>query len=127
MTVMSRMFDGEQHWLEPGEYFGDGATQVVSGWEELEEEDVLSPFESPSLTPVLRDTEHKWATPEYNKRFPLRKQEQAWGSLSVILTAFAHVAGITKKQYQHVWPGQGSVKGEVKWSFQTDEFITERM
>ena len=127
MATLGSLWDGEQHWLEPGEYFGDqGSTLVIDGWEELEEEDVLSPFESRSLKPILKETALKWDTPEHNKKFPLRKTEQSWGSLSIILTAFARVAGVDKKQYQHVWPESGS-KSEVKWSFQTDEFITERM
>lgn len=119
---LSVIFDGEQHWFEPGELFPtDGASQIIDGFEELEEEDELSPFESPSQTPLLRETGRD------DPRFPLAKTEQAWGCFSIALTAFAAIAEISKKQYQYVWPGQGSAKDEVRWSFTTDEHITERM
>ena len=127
---LSAIWDGEQHWFEPGVLFPeDGATMTIDGFEELDEEDELSPFESPSRTPILRDTrsDKKWDTEAYHTRFPLARTEQAWGSFSIALTAFATIAEISKKQYQHVWPGQGSVKDEVRWSFTTDEHITERM
>lgn len=125
---LSLIWDGEQHWLQPGVLFSEeGAAQVIDGFEELEEEDILSPFESPSRTPILRDTKHAWDTEAYRRKFPLRRMEQAWGSLSVCLTAFATIAEIDKKQYEHVWPGIGSERGRVKWSFATEEHITERM
>lgn len=121
---VSLIFDGEQHWFEPGELFPtDGASQIIEGFEELEEEEELSPFESPSQTPILRETR----TVKDDPRFPLARTEQAWGAFSIALTAFANIAEFSKKQYQHVWPGQGSVKDEVRWSFTTDEHITERM
>lgn len=125
---LSAIFDGEQHWFLPGELFPEtGASQIIDGFEELEEEEDLSPFESPSQTPILRDTVRTWDTDKYRERFPLARTEQAWGCFSIALTAFATIAEISKKQYQHVWPGQGSVKDEVRWSFTTDEHITERM
>ena len=124
---LSGIFDGEQHWVLPGELFPEnGASQIIDGFEELEEEDELSPFESPSQTPLLRETERA-RSDLYKKRFPLARTEQAWGCFSIALTAFANIAEISKKQYQYVWPGQGSVQGEVRWSFATDEHITERM
>jgi hypothetical protein len=120
---LSAMFDGEEHWLELDEHFlSDGATKVIDGWEELEEEDVLSPFESPSATPILRDTGR---APD--PRFPHAQAEQAWGAFSISLTALANICQFEKKQYQHVYPGQKSEYGEIKWSFQTNEFINERM
>lgn len=125
---LSTIFDGEQHWFLPGELFPEtGATKIIEGFEELEEEDELSPFESPSQTPILRDTARPWDTDSYRQRFPLARTEQAWGTFSIALTAFANIAEFSKKQYQHTWPGQGSVKDEVRWSFATDEHITERM
>lgn len=123
---LSTIWDGEQHWFEVDDLFpADGASQVIDGFEDLEEEEELSPFESPSRTPILRDTGSSTALEE--KRFPLARTEQAWGTLAISLTAFATVAEISKKQYQHVWPGIGSEPGVVKWSFATDEHITERM
>ena len=125
---LSAIFDGEQHWFLPGELFPEtGALQVIDGFEELEEEEELSPFESPSQTPILRDTVRLWETEEYRERFPLARTEQAWGRFSIALTAFATIAEISKKQYQHVWPWQDPVKDEVRWSFTTEEHITERM
>lgn len=127
MTSLSGMFDGQQHWLEPDEYFpSTGATLVVDGWEELEEEDVLSPFESPSVEPILRETGREYSE-RYNQQFPLRATEQAWGALSVQLTALCSILGVSKKQYQHIWPGQGSTPDDIKWSFMTDEPFTERL
>lgn len=125
---LSLLWDGEQHWLEPGGLFlDDGSAHVIDGFEELEEEDVLSPFESPSRTPILRDTSFGWDTEEYRRKFPLRRAEQSWGSLSICLTAFATIAEVSKKQYEHVWPGIGSERDRAKWSFMTEEHITERM
>lgn len=124
---LSAIFDGEQHWFEPGELFPtNGATKMIDGFEELEEEEELSPFESPSQTPILRETGRARSDLD-KKRFPLADIEQAWGCFSIALTAFANIVEISKKQYQHVWPGQGSDQGEVRWSFATDEHITERM
>ena len=125
---LSAIFDGEQHWFLPGELFPEtGALQIIDGFEELEEEEELSPFESPSQTPILRDAVRPWETEEYRERFPLARTEQAWGRFSIALTAFATIAEISKKQYQHVWPWQDPVKDEVRWSFTTEEHITERM
>ena len=124
---LSGIFDGEQHWFLPGELFPeDGATKIIDGFEELEEEEELSPFESPSQTPILRETGRARSDLD-KKRFPLADTEQAWGCFSIALTAFANIVEISKKQYQHVWPGQGSDQGEVRWSLATDEHITERM
>lgn len=127
MTALSGIWDGELHWMKLDEHFmSTGCWMVVDDWEELEEEDELSPFESPSLTPVLRYT----GVPlphNLDEMFPLRGAEQAWGSLSVVLTAFAKVAEVEKKQFEHVWPGQGSTKREVKWSFQATDPISERV
>lgn len=121
---LSAIWDGEEHWFEPGELFAEsGATLVIDGFEELDDEEELSPFESPAQTPILRETR----TIKDDPRFPLQRTEQAWGALSVALSAFAAIAEVDKKQYQHVWPGQGSERGMVKWSFTTTEHITERM
>lgn len=123
MTSMSGMFDGELHWLEPDEYFpSTGATLVVDGWEELEEEDVLSPFESASQMPILRETGVDRGE-AYRAKFPLQQTEQAWGSLSVQLGALCTILDVPKKQYQHVDPNTN----QSRWSFQTDEPISERL
>jgi len=120
MSTLGGIWDGEEHRLDPEDYFkSTGATLVIDGWEEDEEEDVLSPFESPTLIPVLRDT----ATREPDPRFPNARLEQAWGSLSVVLTAMAYIVGVEKKQFQLV----DHKNGTMGWSFQTTEFITERM
>ncbi|AWY04525.1 hypothetical protein SEA_KRAMPUS_70 [Microbacterium phage Krampus] len=125
---LSAIWDGEQHWFELGVLFpATGAAQTIIGFEDLEEEEELSPFESPSRTPILHNTAHSWDNERYRERFPLQRAEQAWGAFSISLTAFATIAEIDKKQYQHVWPGIGSEPGVVKWSFTTDEHITERM
>lgn len=124
---LSDIWDGETHYFEAGVLFPeDGAAHIIIGFEELEEEDVLSPFESPSRTPILHQTRRERSALD-QKRFPLADVEQAWGAFSIALTAFAIIAEISKKQYQHVWPGIGSEPGVVKWSFTTDEHITERM
>ena len=123
---LSRMFDGELHWLEPGEYFPtNGVDLRIKGWEIGEEEDILSPFESPTQEPIL---EQGWKrSEELQKLFPMADTEQAWGALSINLSCLATIMGFTKKQYQHVWPGPGAVQGQIKWSFQTDQPITERL
>lgn len=121
---LSGIWDGEYHLLTPDEHFpSDGARLVIDGWEELEEEDVLSPFESPSREPILRETGADWDTPKYRERFPMRGAEQAWGSLSVILGALSRVVEMPRKQYQNV----NHTTNEVTWSFQSDEFLTERL
>lgn len=123
---LSHLWNSDLHYLQLGVLFPeDGCNQIILDWEELEEEDELSPFESPSRTPIL--SEPKQRSDNQKKLFPLRDAEQAWGELSVVLTAFAHVVGCTKEQYELVWPGQSSVQDEVRWSFQTKEFVTERM
>lgn len=120
---LSFLWDGEKHELEPGDQFNeDGATLVIDGWEEQEEEDVLSPFESPSRTPILRDT-GMVVSERYSERFPFRKLEQAWGSLSVNLGALATILGIERKQYQEV----DHKNKTVAWTFQATEGITERL
>ena len=121
-ATLGGLWDGERHLLEPedGQFPAEGATWVIDGWDEDEEEDVLSPFESATLIPRLRDTrDPKLDSP----KFPNSRLEQAWGTLSVTLTAMASIVGVDKKQYQEV-----DVKNNtVGWSFQTAEFITERM
>jgi len=123
MTSISGMFDGEQHMFDPADgYFPDtGATLVIDGWEEDEEEDILSPFESATLIPVLRDTGRPSA--RQDELFPHRHLEQAWGSLSITLTALSYILDISKKQYQHV----NHENGTMGWSFQLEEFLTERL
>lgn len=117
---ISELFDGETHWLVPGELFPEGgAAQVIVDWEELEEEDELSPFEAPSMEPILAD---KRASYKYDNRPELADVEQAWGSFSIALTSFAQICGFEKKQYQH-----GTKAESVQWSFATTEHITERM
>ena len=121
MSTLASMFDGERHTfdLEDGYFPPTGATLVIDGWDEEEEEDVLSPFESASLVPVLRDTGSLRDDP----RFPDRELEQAWGALSVTLTALAQILGVGKKQYQEI----DHQNKTVAWSFQTDDFVTERL
>lgn len=122
MTVeLAHIWDGERHELEPGAYFvPEGSTLVLDGWEEDEEEDILSPFESPTLIPVLRDTrDPKLDSP----KFPNSRLEQSWGSLSVVLGAMATIVGVERKQYQEV----DRKNNTTAWSFQTTEFVTERM
>jgi len=120
---LSGIWDGERHLLEPDVHFpSDGARMVIDGWEDLEEEDVLSPFESPSREPILRET----GSPRSElaqKRFPNAPMEQAWGSLSIVLTALAKVVGVDKKQYQNI----DHKNDTITWSFQADESLTERL
>lgn len=120
---LSGIWDGEYHLLEPDEHFpSSGAKMVIDGWEELEEEDVLSPFESPSREPILRETGSPRSEID-RQRFPLRDTEQAWGSLSVVLGALSRVVEMPRKQYQNI----NHKTNEVSWSFQTDDFLTERL
>lgn len=118
-TTLGGLWDGERHLLEPGEHFlTTGCTLVVLGYEELEEEDVLSPFESASQTPKLLDTGHV-ADP----RFSQRETEQAWGSLSTILTSFAAIAEMPKKQYQE----NDVTNNTTVWSFTAEDNYSERI
>jgi hypothetical protein len=71
------------------------------------------------LIPRLRDTHTRKDDP----RFPNARMEQAWGSLSIILTAMSYIVGVDKKQYQVV----DHQNKTVSWTFQTTEFVTERM
>lgn len=121
---LSRIWDGEEHLFTPGEDFrAEGATLIVVGYEELEEEEELSPYESPSRRPILHDTRPAVWDRDAD-RFPLAPTEQAWGSLSLTLTALAQILEIKKHQYQLVPPFG---PGEHCWSFRTDEPITERL
>lgn len=118
---LSLIWDGETHWMEVGEHFLDsGAELYIERWEEDEEEDVLSPFESPTMIPVVSSIHNE--REEYHKMFPLAKTEQAWGSLSINMTAMATIVGINKKQYQH----NNHLTKESSWSFTSEEFVTER-
>lgn len=124
MTIsLSGIWDGEKHLLEPDVHFpSDGARDVIDGWEELEEEDDLSPFESPSRDVVLRTTGSPRSDLD-RKRFPMADTEQAWGALAVALTALATIVGVDKKQYQEI----DHKTNTHNWSFQTGEFLTERL
>ena len=123
MSTLSGIWDGEYHLLEPDVHFpADGARMVIDGWEDLEEEDVLSPFESPSREVVLRET-GSYRSPANLKRFPLLATEQAWGSLSIVLTALSQVLEMPKKQYENL----NHKDNIVTWSFQADEPFTERL
>ena len=115
---LSALFDGERHLLEPDEHFSsEGSSLIMVGFEALED-DELSPFES-ALEPIFQD---KPASYKYDNKPVNADLEQSWGSLSIQLSAFANVCGFQKKQYQE------NVHGEPPmWSFQTDEFISERM
>lgn len=119
---LASLWDGEQHWLELGEFFPEtGARMVIDRWEEDEEYDVLSPFESPTLIPILRETGDK-RSDEYWAKFPMQRTEQAWGSLSITLTALSMILGVSKKQYQH-----HNYKAQTNhWSF-ISEPLTERL
>lgn len=121
MTTLGGIWDGERHLLNPDEHFPTtGAYLVIDGWEEQEEEDVLSPFESPSVEPILRDTQQ-----HADPRFPNRPAEQAWGALSVCLTAFANIAGIRKDQYQENQHDEKTTT--TVWSFHAKEALGERI
>lgn len=124
MTIsLSGVWDGEKHLLEPNVHFpSDGARDVIDGWEELEEEDVLSPFESPSRDVVLRSTGSPRSDLD-RKRFPMADAEQAWGALAVALTALATILEVDKKQYQEI----DHKTNTHNWSFQIGEFLTERL
>lgn len=119
MTTLGGVWDGERHLLEPGEHFAEGAYLVVDGFEEQEEEDVLSPFESPSVEPILREAR---AHPK-DERFPLRDKEQAWGALSTTLSAFAAIVEAPKDQYQE----NNHATGETLWSFKTKQPLGDRI
>jgi hypothetical protein len=121
MTTLGGLWDGEEHQLDPADgYFPEtGASLVLDGWDEDEEEDVLSPFESPTLIPRLRDTR----TAKDDPRFPNARLEQAWGSLSVVLTALSRVLESPKKQYENI----NHKANTVTWSFQAEEPLTERL
>lgn len=120
-AALAHMFDGERHLFDLADgYFPEtGATLVIDGWEEDEEEDVLSPFESATLIPVLRETR----TIKDDPRFPLSRLQQAWGGLSIQLTALCYIIGVQKKQYEEV----NHKEDTRNWSFQMDEFVTERL
>lgn len=120
---LAGIWDGERHLLEPGEYFLDtGARYVIDSWEEDEEEDILSPFESPTMIPLLRETGSPRSDLD-RQRFPMHDTEQAWGSLSIGLTALAMILDETKKQYQEI----NHQNNSHAWSFQSDEFVIERL
>lgn len=120
---LSGVWDGKRHLLEPDVHFSsEGARLVIDGWEELEEEDVLSPFESPSREPILRMTGSPRSDND-RKRYPNADAEQAWGGLSITLTALAKVMGVDKKQYQNI----DHKENTVTWSFQCDESFLERL
>lgn len=122
MTTLGGIWNGEKHLLEPGEHFPEeGAYLVVVGWEEQEEEDVLSPFESATVEPILKHTQ----TYPDDPRFPNRNVEQAWGSLSVALGAFAEIAGIRREQYQENRHDNKTVTR--MWTFQAKQELGERI
>lgn len=123
MSNLSGIWDGERHLLDPDVHFPkDGARDVIDGWEELEEEDILSPFESPSRHVRLRITGSERSDLD-RKRFPMADTEQAWGALSVSLTALAMILDVGKKQYQEIQ----HTTNTHNWSFQTDDTFTERL
>lgn len=119
MTTLGGIWDGERHLLTMGEHFReDGAAWIVTGYTEQEEEDVLSSFEAPSVEPVLT------LTGDYSMpKLPGAGAEQAWGTLSVILTSFASIAGITKQQYQE----NNHVTGVTVWSFKAKQELGDRI
>jgi len=120
MTTLGGIWDGGRHLLTPGEHFPeDGAYLVIDKFEEQEEEDILSPFESPSVDPVLRDTQYLPAT----MRLPMQEVGQAWGALSSALSAFANIANVRKDQFQE----NNHATGETLWSFQTKQELGERI
>lgn len=117
---LSEIWDGEVHYFQPGEDFpDDGARLIVAGWEDLDQEEALSPFESPSVAPVIRET----GDVARDTRRPLAGTEQAWGSLSVKLTSFSRIIGAPKDQYQLI----NHRDNIVRWSFQTKDFYAERV
>lgn len=119
---LAALWDGERHLLESGEHFPTtGARLIIESWEQDEEEDILSPFESPSRTPMLLETGEQ--DEEYWAKFPMKGTEQAWGALSMSLTALSTILGVGKKQYQET----NYETKKTLWSFQSAEFITERL
>ena len=120
MSRLSEIWDGTKHDLEPDVHFcSTGCTLVIDGYEELEEEEPRSPFELPSKAPVLKETR----TRDYDPRFPNRPLEQAWGCLSVNLTAFAMLAEVNKEQYQE----NNHSTGEIRWTFMSKRELAERI
>jgi len=118
---LSAIFDGERHEFVPGEDFPDtGAAQVVIDWAEIEEDGELSPFESAAYDPILKDTrDPKLDDP----RFPNSRTEQAWGTLSIALSAFCQIAEIDKESAQRI----NHEAGITRFTFETKEHVTERM
>jgi len=126
MSKLSEIFDGELHWLEIDDQFpNSGASLVIDGFEEGEEEDVLSPFESPTQEPILRETYER--TDKNIEMFPLGRAAQAWGALSTTLTALSYIMEFGKHQYQHTHPDPQIKGGEVRWSFKTDTHVSDRL
>jgi hypothetical protein len=120
--TLGGLWDGELHYLEPDEFFpSTGAPFIIAGWEDEEEEDVLSPFESPTVVPLLQETGDIHGE-DYYKSFPTRRAEQAHGALTIYMNALGNILEVSKKQYQV----NDHENHTTRWTFQSD-FLTERL
>lgn len=98
---LADLFDGEMHLLEPGEDFTWPVDKVIVGWEEVDEDEPLGPYESPALEPVFSDTPYlhgAWLKEPRDKE--KHQIGQGWGSFSVAMSTFVHLTKSQKHQMQ---------------------------
>lgn len=86
---LSGVFDGDVYLFDPDVDFTTTRSRVVRVVDE-EEEDVLGPYESPSV-----HFELEAVAPEKPAI------ESCWGSLSVVMSSLCDIMEMTKEQYQH--------------------------
>jgi hypothetical protein len=91
---LSALWDGELHQLTPGEHFNQ-APRVVLELEEVEEEEPLDPYETPSQVAMVTETGSG------RKLLPDEEFSQGFGTLSMQLHALAMLLGGTREQFQH--------------------------
>lgn len=97
------LFDGETHYLVPGEDFVYPCVKQIVDWETLEEEEPLGPYESPALAPVFGADWPQNLGAGLKDPVWVQKTEmaQAWGSMSVSMTTLVRIVEGAKEQYQY--------------------------
>jgi hypothetical protein len=91
---LSALMDGEEHELVVGNHFTAPANRVVSGWDEVEEDVELDPFESPELAPILV------ATGETPVKLPFADLSQGYACLVMRLRNYASIMEMETRHYE---------------------------
>jgi hypothetical protein len=94
---LHKLFDGWATMIEPGEDFEYETREHIIDWN-VDEDEELGPYESPSPEPVFASNP---AVFDKNEPLPYHTQSMCWAAFSIALRSLSEIIGGKADAYQH--------------------------